>query len=110
MKTHPVIGDNILKQISALDSKIRDGAKYHHERYDGKGYLEGLKGEEIPLVARILAIADTYDAMTTNRPYRKGLSCETVLEEIKKGKGTQFDPQLAEVFIKLMKENQILNA
>ena len=110
MKSHPVVGDNILKQISTLDESIRDGAKYHHERYDGKGYLEGLRGEDIPLFARILAIADTYDAMTTTRSYRKGLPPEIALQEIDKGKGTQFDPELAEVFIKLMKENQILNA
>ena len=109
MKTHPNIGDNILKQISTLEPSIREGARFHHERYDGLGYCEGLQGTNIPLFARILAIADTYDAMTTDRPYRKGMTTEVALREIRKGEGTQFDPELAEIFIKLMKENQILN-
>ncbi|MDF2613377.1 MAG: putative domain HDIG-containing protein [Clostridia bacterium] len=106
MKTHPVVGDTILRQISTLEQSIRDAARYHHERYDGMGYYEGLKGEQIPLFARILAIADTYDAITTDRPYRKGLAKEVALEEIRNGEGTQFDPELAEVFIRLMEESK----
>ena len=74
-------------------------AAYHHERWDGKGYPDGLKGEQIPLVARILCIADSYDAMTTDRVYRKKLDKATVLSELEKNGGKQFDPELSKVFI-----------
>ena len=83
-------------------------AKYalnHHERYDGKGYPQGLKGEEVPLVSRIISIADSYDAMVSDRPYRKGLAQEVAIEEIKKNAGTQFDPALAKIFVEEVANN-----
>ena len=82
------------------------GVRNHHERYDGKGYPDGLKGDEIHLVARIISIADTYDAMTTSRVYRKGLSKEVAYKEIEKGAGTQFDPKLALAFVEFMRNNE----
>jgi HD-GYP domain-containing protein (c-di-GMP phosphodiesterase class II) len=75
---------------------------HHHERWDGGGYPDGLKGEEIPIEARILAIADSFEAMTSARPYRPALSHEDVVKELRQGAGTQFDPKLVEVFIGLM--------
>lgn len=104
MKTHPQLGDAILQNISSLEPCIREAAKHHHERFDGRGYPEQLKGEEIPLFARILAVVDTYDAMTCDRVYRKGLPKEVALEEIEKGRGTQFDPYIAGEFIEMMKD------
>lgn len=108
MKQHTVIGAEILKDIGMLPG-IDIGAKYHHERYDGKGYPDGLKGEEIPYIARIIAVADAYDAMTSNRVYRKHLSDEKVLEELKKGVGTQFDPEAARALITLIEEKRLKN-
>lgn len=77
------------------------GAYGHHERYDGKGYPQGLKGEEIPEIARIIGVADAYDAMTSNRSYRNAMSQEKVRSEIEKGKGTQFDARFAEIMLEL---------
>ncbi len=99
-KLHPVIGRKILQPITFLQDILPD-IYYHHEQYDGSGYPEGLRGEEIPIGARILAIADTYDAMTSDRPYRPALSHEVAIEELKRCSGTQFDPKLVEVFIKI---------
>lgn len=93
IQTHPAIGGEILKNFTALDG-IAEGARYHHERYDGKGYCEGISGESIPLTARIIAVADAYDAMSSDRCYRKGLPREIIEEELKKGAGSQFDPQI----------------
>ena len=78
--------------------------KTHHEKWDGSGYPEGLKGEDIPLAGRIIALADTYDAMTSTRPYRTALSHETAINEIKRCSGTQFDPKLDEIFVSLSDE------
>ena len=83
MKSHVVKGGEILKSFTLIDN-IEEGALYHHERYDGKGYVHGLKGEEIPLNARIIGIADAFDAMTANRVYRKKLDMDFVLGELKK--------------------------
>ena len=80
------------------------GAHYHHERYDGKGYPDGLKGEEIPETARIIAVADAYDAMTSSRSYRKELSDENTKEELRKGMGAQFDPKYAQIMLDIMEE------
>ena len=82
---------------------------YHHERYDGKGYPTGLKGNQIPLVARIVAVADTFDAMTSKRVYRNELDLEYTLNEIRKNKGTQFDPEIVEVFLSLFEQDIINN-
>ena len=104
IKIHPVTGFHILRGISN-SSMIAVGAKYHHERYDGKGYPNGLAGNQIPEVARILGVADSYDAMTSNRSYRKALPQDVVKEELIKGKGTQFDPYIADIMLQMMEED-----
>lgn len=104
IKRHPVIGAQILQQISEFP-QLSVGARWHHERYDGKGYPDGLKGEEIPEVARMLAIADTYDAMTSRRSYRNALPQEVVRAEFIKYRGTQFDPHFADVMVAMIDED-----
>lgn len=107
IKTHPELGEKLIFGIEKL-KLISNWLKYHHERYDGKGYPEGLVGETIPISARIIALADTYDAMTSDRAYRKALPHEAAIEEIKRCSGTQFDPKLSDLFIKISNEiNQI---
>lgn len=96
---HAVYGAEILNHIRQLKDII-PGVKWHHEKYDGSGYPEGLKGDTIPVIARIISVADTFDAMTTDRPYRKGLSAEAALEELGRYAGTQFDPDVVNAFIK----------
>ena len=104
IKLHPVTGYHILQGISG-NRDIAIAAKYHHERYDGKGYPNGLGGENIPEMARILGVADSYDAMTSNRSYRGVLPQEVVRAEIEKGRGTQFDPYVADIMLQLMDED-----
>lgn len=104
MKTHPLRGAAILNEIQEFRGRILEGAKYHHERYDGKGYCEGMAGEAIPLFGRIIAIADTYDAMTQNRPYRRRLPKEVAVSELRRGAGTQFDPTLVQLFIQILEK------
>ncbi len=99
IKKHPRKGKDILKDIKQLKD-ISSWLRSHHEKYDGTGYPDSLKGEEIPLPARILAVADTYDAMTSDRSYRKGLPHEVALDEIKRCSNTQFDPMVVDVFMK----------
>ena len=94
IKQHPVLGDQILSSIQDYPY-IRIGAHYHHERYDGTGYPEGLKGEEIPEIARIISVADTYDTLSSNRSYRSAVPQQLIREEIVAGAGTQFDPEIA---------------
>jgi HD-GYP domain-containing protein (c-di-GMP phosphodiesterase class II) len=104
VKEHPVIGNGIIEHISDFaENGVLDIVLYHHERYDGKGYPSGLVGKNIPLAARIIAIADTFDAMTTKRVYRNEIDLETTLKEIKKSRGTQFDPDIADVFLGFFK-------
>jgi len=98
MKKHPGLSGDVLKKFPGFE-KIHFYAKCHHERYDGKGYPSGLKENEIPLFSRIILIADTYDAMTSTRPYRKGLSQQIAFTELKKCSGTQFDSKLVDYFI-----------
>ena len=105
IKAHPVIGKQILANITQAPH-ISDGAFYHHERFDGKGYPTGLAGKNIPDVARIIAVADAYDAMTSNRSYRGTLSQNYVRTEIEKGIGTQFDPEYAKIMLKLIDEDK----
>ena len=105
IKKHPSIGARILSTIRELPN-IADGAHWHHERYDGKGYPDGLKGEEIPEVARIIAVADAYDAMTSNRSYRKYLPQEVVRSEIERGIGTQFDPVFAGIMLDMIDDDK----
>ncbi|MCR5268058.1 MAG: HD domain-containing protein [Lachnospiraceae bacterium] len=104
IRIHPVSGYHILRGIHK-DVRIGYGAKYHHERYDGKGYPNGLSGENIPEVARIIAVADAYDAMASDRSYRKLLPQKKIREEIEKGKGTQFDPVIADAMLSIMDED-----
>lgn len=102
---HPTIGGEILKDFTSLEG-ISDGARYHHERYDGTGYNEGLKGEEIPFFARIICVADSYDAMSSVRYYQGNLSSDVIVKELKEGAGTQFDPQIVEIMLQLIKEGK----
>lgn len=104
IKKHPVIGNDILKDIRMIKD-VADGALYHHERYDGRGYPFGIAGEEIPLCARIIGIADSYDAMTSNRIYRRKLNAPKVTEEFEKGRGSQFDPQLTDLFLEMIQDH-----
>lgn len=108
MKQHTVIGGEILKDIGMLKG-IDVGARYHHERYDGKGYPDGISGEDIPYIARIIAVADAYDAMTSNRVYRKHLDDNKVMNELKAGIGTQFDPEAAGALIELLQKGELEN-
>jgi putative nucleotidyltransferase with HDIG domain len=98
MNMHPKYGAEILEHIKQLKDVI-PGMRGHHERYDGSGYPDGLKAKEIPLFARIIAVADAYDAMTTDRPYRKGLSKETAIEELLRCAGKHFDPDIVRIFV-----------
>lgn len=104
IRNHPVMGARILKNIRDFP-KLITGARWHHERYDGKGYPDGIAGEEIPLEARIIAIADAYDAMSSRRSYRDVLSQDVVRSEIEKGKGTQFDPEMTEIALGMIDED-----
>lgn len=106
MKTHTTRGAEILEGFTLLDNVI-EGAEYHHERYDGRGYPKGLKGLEIPLFARIIGVADAFDAMTANRVYRKQLDFDYVLGELEKGRGTQFDPQFVDILLELIRNGKI---
>ena len=100
MKSHPTRGEKIVINIKKLQM-ISEWVKSHHEKWDGTGYPDALKGEQIPLPGRIIALADTYDAMTSTRPYRTALPHEVAMNEIKRCSGTQFDPTLAELFLRV---------
>ncbi len=102
MKRHTEHGADILNHSRQL-AGIVDGVRFHHERYDGKGYNHGLSGEGIPLMARIISVADAFDAMTTDRPYHKGMTFSIAAEEMRKGSGTQFDPALLDIFLARLK-------
>ncbi len=104
IRSHPVIGAEILQNISEIP-KLETGARWHHERYDGKGYPDGLAGEEIPEEARMIAVADAYDAMASKRSYRDVLPQKVVYDEIEKGIGTQFDPYYAKFMLELIQED-----
>lgn len=105
IKKHPEIGAEILTTISELPG-ISVGAKYHHEKYDGTGYPDKVAGEDIPFPARIIGIADAYDAMTSKRSYRDALPQQVVREEIEKGRGTQFDPDCADIMIQMIEADK----
>ena len=106
MKRHTTMGEEILKPLSALKDCI-DGVKYHHERYDGKGYPAGLKGEAIPITAAIIAVADTFDAMTTDRPYRKAYSKEEAVAEIRLNAGIQFNAKPVQALLELYEAGKL---
>jgi HD-GYP domain-containing protein (c-di-GMP phosphodiesterase class II) len=100
IKTHPLIGESIIGQLGLWDRE-KQIVRHHHEWYNGDGYPDGLKGEEIPLLARILSVADAYDAMMSNRAYRKEIPEKEVLRRISAGRGGQFDPHIVDLFLSL---------
>ena len=101
MKSHVIRGAEILKDFTLVEH-VEDGTRFHHERYDGKGYPDGLKGTDIPLFGRIISVADTFDAMTSNRVYRNHMDTDYVMNEMKRGRGTQFDPEALDAFLRLV--------
>ena len=103
IQKHPITGGEILKDIHMIEH-VQEGALFHHEHYDGNGYPFGLKGEEIPLYARIISIADSYDAMTSNRVYRKRLPNSQIVAEFQRCRGSQFDPELTDLFVTMLEE------
>jgi len=106
MKTHPQLGFEIMHRVEGM-YEVTHGIRFHHERWDGRGYPKGLKGEEIPLVARVISVADAYDAMVSNRPYRQGIGVDRAFDEIVKNQGTQFDPTVVEAFIRAFESGQM---
>ena len=106
IQEHTVAGGKMLKQFTSLRG-IRETALYHHERFDGTGYPEGLKGHSIPLYARIVGVADSYDAMSSNRVYRRHLSKDEIIEEIQKGSGTQFDPDVVPYMVDMINDGYV---
>ena len=111
IQKHPGVGAKIIEQYNMDEEllKLVPGIKYHHERYDGYGYPEGLAGEAIPLFGRIIAVADAYDAMTSNRTYRAGMSAEKALDILQDGSGSQWDPNIAQCFIQLKRNELVSN-
>lgn len=103
MKLHPVIGDEVLAPLTFL-AQARVIVRGHHERLDGSGYPDGLYGDEVPLSVRIVSLADAYDAMTSQRPWRNPLSREEAIAAIEAEKGTKFDPDIADAFIDMLRE------
>lgn len=106
IKRHTTVGGEMLRDFNSIKD-MNHGALYHHERYDGKGYPTGLKGEEIPLIARMICVADSLDAMNSNRCYRPKLSKEEILSELEKNKGKQFDPEIVDHVLKLIRQGSI---
>ncbi|HEY2803780.1 MAG TPA: HD domain-containing phosphohydrolase [Actinomycetota bacterium] len=107
MREHPTIGAQIVAPIQFLGDAVQV-IRHHHERFDGTGYPSRMRGKEIPLAARVFAVADSYDAMTSDRPYRDAMPKERALEEISGGSGSQFDPEVVEVFLDLAREESAL--
>lgn len=106
MKTHVVIGAQIVKPVAGLQ-RLADGILYHHERFDGKGYPHGLKGEEIPLIGRIVNVADSYDTITTARSYKEAFAPQAAFDELKRCAGGQFDPKIVDVFFEAWKKGKL---
>ncbi len=106
IKSHTLRGGQILIRFKSLKD-VHEGALYHHEKYDGRGYPEGRAGEDIPLIARMICVADSFDAMNSNRVYRNKLTKDTIINKIEINKGKQFDPAIADVFLNLIKEGKI---
>jgi ribonuclease P protein subunit RPR2 len=103
MRNHPVVGAQIVAPITFLGGAV-ELIRHHHERFDGSGYPDGLRAEEIPLAARIFAVADSFDAMTSDRPYRGAMRVDRALAEIDGGARTQFDPEVVRVFVRMIEE------
>ncbi len=108
IREHSAIGADIIKEVRLI-TDLSEVIRYHHERMDGNGYPDGKKGEEIPLGARIVGVADSFDAMTTNRVYRNAMNTEEAVEELKRCSGTQFDPEVVEVFVELIEKGELVN-
>ena len=106
MRRHPVDGAEILEQIPELKEMAKI-VRYHQEAYDGSGYPDGLKGQEIPIGARIATAVDAFDAMVTDRPYRKGMTVQKAIEELKRNRGTQFDPDVVDTIIALYESGEL---
>ncbi|MBA1335356.1 MAG: Metal-dependent phosphohydrolase, HD subdomain [Firmicutes bacterium] len=106
IKAHSAIGADILRK-DGFHEKIVEAVRHHHERWDGSGYPDGLRGENIPLFSRIISVADAYDAMVSGRPYKKAVSPFKALNEIFRCSGSQFDPELVKMFISIMKEDDL---
>ena len=106
MKSHVTRGAQILKDFTMIEH-VHEGVLYHHEKYDGTGYPQGLKGEAIPLYGRIIGVADAFDAMTANRVYRKQLDFDYVVNELKRCRGTQFDPKIDDIMLGLIEAGKI---
>jgi putative nucleotidyltransferase with HDIG domain len=106
MQDHPTIGANILSSYSAFQGSV-ETVKHHHERWDGRGYPNGLKGEEIPIGSRIITVVDSFDSMTADRPYRRGMTVDDAVSRLKDGMGTQFDPRVSAAFIQLLIEQGV---
>ena len=107
IKKHPEVGAKIIEPVEPL-KHAKEIIKYHQECFDGSGYPEGLKGENIPLGARIIGVADAFGAMTTDRPYRKALSVAEAVKELKKFSGIQFDPHIVEIFISMLEDKGVI--
>lgn len=103
IRSHPSIGGEILKDFTAIEG-ISDGARYHHERYDGNGYNKGLRGTEIPLFARIICVADSYDTMSSKRVYKNNHGREYILKELKECSGKQFDPEIVPYMVEMIED------
>jgi HD-GYP domain-containing protein (c-di-GMP phosphodiesterase class II) len=103
MRTHPLLGAQIVEPIAFLRDAV-ELIRHHHERFDGRGYPDGLAGEEIPVEARIFSVADSFDAMTSDRPYRESIGIERALDEIRAGSGSQWDPDVVTVFLEMMND------
>jgi len=108
MDTHPLVGESILRPIAQLRN-VAAIIRNHHERWDGAGYPDGLSGEHIPVGSRILALADTFDAMTSQRPYRSSLTMAEAQKEIARHLGTQFDPTIGQTFLDMIGTGEILS-
>ncbi|HLG10215.1 MAG TPA: HD domain-containing phosphohydrolase [Dehalococcoidia bacterium] len=106
VRLHPLIGERLCAPLR-LSRELGPIIRHHHERWDGKGYVDGLAGDEIPLLARVISVVDAFDAMTTNRPYRAALSETVALGRLHKGAGTQWDPEVVEVFLEQMDVRQL---
>ncbi|KYD29794.1 hypothetical protein B4109_1190 [Geobacillus stearothermophilus] len=111
IKKHPALGEAILRDVRPIEpiEPLLAGIRSHHERIDGKGYLDGLAGDDIPLFGKIIAVADAFDAMTSDRPYRKGMDIHQAADILRKGKGTQWDSELVDLFLKHLQEEKLLS-
>lgn len=106
IKSHTVRGGKIPERFKSLD-QVDEGARYHHERFDGGGYPEGLSGENIPLIARMICVADSFDAMNTDRVYRKRLTKDQIIKELEENKGRQFDPKIADIMLGFVRSGEV---